>query len=218
MKPTNSAILIALFVVSSLGSLLVVGCNPGDKSSKTQPVETNEEPPPSTSVIQKEVEQGLDKACELDTDCAMYLRCYDAKCQVPPAMTGEPIGDDPVPAIAIVAAPGEAQFHLELTTTAEERSRGLMFRQTMSDEWGMLFIYPSQKKLTFWMKNTYIPLDMVFISSDHHVVGVVHDAVPHTTESRQVEGESQYVLELNAGLANRYGIKAGDKVVFANLP
>jgi len=177
-----------------------------------------EEPPPSPAEVEAAVKQGMDAACTSDTDCAMYLRCSASQCKAPMALDGTILGDGPVPAAAIITKQREAQFYLELARSAEERMRGLMFRPRMNDGWGMLFVYPGESPLTFWMKNTYIPLDMVFISADHHVVGVVENATPFTLESRKVEGKSQYVLEVNAGMASKYGIAAGDKVVFANLP
>jgi uncharacterized membrane protein (UPF0127 family) len=67
------------------------------------------------------------------------------------------------------------------------------------------------------MKNTPIPLDMIFISKDRKIVGIVEQAVPFSTESRSVPGASQFVLEINGGLSKRYGIKAGDTVEFHGL-
>ena len=67
------------------------------------------------------------------------------------------------------------------------------------------------------MKNTPIPLDMIFISKDRQIVGIVEQAIPFSTDSRSVPGASQFVLEINGGLSKRYGIKAGDSVRFQGL-
>ena len=110
-------------------------------------------------------------------------------------------------------------FSVEVAATNEERSKGLMFRRELGARQGMLFLFPKPGRLSFWMKNTLIPLDMIFVSSDWRVVGVVANAVPLTEDPRMVEGESQYVLEFAGGTAAREGIVAGGKVaVKGTLP
>ena len=81
----------------------------------------------------------------------------------------------------------------------------------------MVFLFPQESTQSFWMKNTPIPLDMIFISSDRKIVGIVEQAVPFSMDSRSVSVASQFVLEINGGLARRYGIKAGDSVRFHGL-
>jgi uncharacterized membrane protein (UPF0127 family) len=78
----------------------------------------------------------------------------------------------------------------------------------------MLFIFPSSRHLSFWMRNTLLPLDMFFIDSNWNVVGVVENAEPLTESPREVDGFSQYVLEVNAGFAKRHGLGAGAKMRF----
>ena len=82
---------------------------------------------------------------------------------------------------------------------------------------GMLFVFPRAQHLTFWMKNTVLPLDMIFIGDDRRVVGIVKDAVPYTTTPREVAGDSRYVLEVNAGFSERHGVRAGDAVTFEGV-
>jgi uncharacterized membrane protein (UPF0127 family) len=82
---------------------------------------------------------------------------------------------------------------------------------------GMIFLFPAESEHSFWMKNTPIPLDMIFISKDLKIVGIVEQAVPFSTDSRSVPGASQFVLEINGGLSKRYEIKAGDSVRFHAL-
>lgn len=110
-----------------------------------------------------------------------------------------------------------ASFKVELAMTNEERSRGLMYRKSMSEDSGMLFIFKDNGDHTFWMKNTYIPLDMIFINSDLEVVGVYKNAVPLSEESISVKKASRYVLEINAGLSDKYGIDESTKVLFINI-
>lgn len=106
----------------------------------------------------------------------------------------------------------------EVARTEEERNRGLMFRRELGPMSGMLFVFKQSEPLTFWMRNTFIPLDMIFIKSDHRVLGVVANATPMTDDPRRVEGESQYVLEVNAGFAARHGIRPGTLIEFVNIP
>jgi uncharacterized protein len=84
----------------------------------------------------------------------------------------------------------------------------------MGDDEGMLFVFPDERRNSFWMHNTLIPLDMFFIDSSWNVVGVVQNAVPLTDSPRQVERRSRYVLEVNAGFAARHGYGAGQKLRF----
>jgi hypothetical protein len=108
----------------------------------------------------------------------------------------------------------EIPVKVEIAATPPTRQRGLMFRQSLPEEEGMLFLFPASEQLSFWMKNTYLPLDMIFIKSDMTVLGVVEGAIPLTEESRAVPGESQYVLEVNATFARRHGIGPGTQVRF----
>jgi uncharacterized membrane protein (UPF0127 family) len=81
----------------------------------------------------------------------------------------------------------------------------------------MLFLFDRQEHLTFWMKNTLVPLDMIFITEAKRVLGVVENAEPLTTTQRQVPGASRFVLEVVAGFAARHGITAGTQVEFAHI-
>jgi hypothetical protein len=162
--------------------------------------------------VEREALSKIDSVCEIDRDCTLYLRCQEKVCAVPPAVDGAEDPDAPVISIA-----GQTQFYMELALDDAQRARGLMYRPRMSDQWSMLFVYTYDQPLSFWMKNTLIPLDIVFIDDSSKVVGVSHNAEPLTLTSRSVEGESRYVLEVNAGLAERYNIKKGDHVEFIRL-
>lgn len=110
-------------------------------------------------------------------------------------------------------------FSVELASNNQERSKGLMFRRELGAKAGMLFLFPEERRLSFWMKNTLIPLDMIFISKDWRVVGVVENAPPLTEEPRGVEALSQYVLEVAGGTCARIGIATGARVnVDGELP
>jgi uncharacterized membrane protein (UPF0127 family) len=107
---------------------------------------------------------------------------------------------------------------VEVQRTPESREHGLMFRRQLDELAGMVFMFPAAEHQVFWMHNTYLPLDMVFITADRHVLGVVKNATPMTDDERQVDGESQYVLEVRAGFADRHHIAAGTTVEFVNVP
>jgi len=107
---------------------------------------------------------------------------------------------------------------VEMACTLSERSRGLMYRKKLGEFKGMLFVFPSPARQSFWMKNTFIPLDMLHINSQKTIVGIVENAKPHSLTSRMVRNEALYVLEINAFFARKYGIKSGQKVTFVDIP
>ncbi|NIO10648.1 MAG: hypothetical protein GTO40_22640 [Deltaproteobacteria bacterium] len=94
---------------------------------------------------------------------------------------------------------------------------GLQYRQELAEDHGMLFLFDTDRDQVFWMKNTPISLDLIFISSGKEIVGIVHSAVPYSTRSLSVGHPSRYVLEINGGLASKHGLKAGDTVRFENV-
>jgi uncharacterized membrane protein (UPF0127 family) len=112
---------------------------------------------------------------------------------------------------------GELTFQVEVADTPAKRELGLQYRRDLPVDRGMIFLFPVESEHAFWMKNTPIPLDMIFIGRDRKIVGIVEHALPFSTDSRSVPGASQFVLEINGGLAKRYGIKAGDSVRFHGL-
>lgn len=109
-------------------------------------------------------------------------------------------------------------LHVEIAKTPAERERGLMFRKSMPDNHGMLFIFPTDQHLSFWMKNTEIPLAIAYISSDGTIREIYH-MKPHSLEAIQSDHSVRYALEVNDGEFARIGAKPGDKVSFpADLP
>jgi uncharacterized membrane protein (UPF0127 family) len=118
------------------------------------------------------------------------------------------------PAASVVVDTGgrRVSFRVELARTPGEHERGLMYRQRLAADAGMLFVFDRPSLQTFWMKNTLLPLDMIFIGGDRRIVGVVSNAEPLTLTARGVEEPSQYVLEIGGGLAARLGIQAGQPI------
>ena len=108
-------------------------------------------------------------------------------------------------------------FFLEIADTTEERAQGLMFRQELADNKGMLFVFPKQGIYSFWMKNTLISLDIIWINQEQKVIFIKKDALPCKTdiyETINPEEEAKYVLELKAGITQAIGLKIGDKFSF----
>jgi uncharacterized membrane protein (UPF0127 family) len=111
----------------------------------------------------------------------------------------------------------EVAFQVEVADTPRKREVGLQYRRELADDRGMIFLFPSESQQTFWMKNTPLPLDMIFINRDRKIVGIVEKTVPFSLDPRSVTAPSQYVLEINGGLARRYGIQAGDTARFEGI-
>lgn len=102
---------------------------------------------------------------------------------------------------------------VELALTDADRERGLMFRKALPEGTGMLFVFPAAGPHTFWMKNTLIPLDMIFAADDGAILGCVANAEPLTLTGRHVEGASKYVLEVPGGWCAEHGVAAGARLV-----
>ena len=92
-----------------------------------------------------------------------------------------------------------------------------MYRKDLASDAGMLFIFPTASVQRFWMKNTPLPLDMIFIGSDRKIVGIVADTRPFTTDPRGVDTPSRYVLEVHAGFCVTHGVATGDPVEFVQI-
>lgn len=107
---------------------------------------------------------------------------------------------------------GQARFSVELANTPQTRSRGLMFRESMPRSSGMLFIYDSPQRATFWMRNTLISLDMIFTDETGTVRHVHHEAIPGDETTIDGGMDVLTVLEINGGLARAMGIVAGSQM------
>ena len=105
-------------------------------------------------------------------------------------------------------------FNVEIAKTIEERRTGLMYRKKLLNNEGMLFIFPREKIIQLWMKNTYIPLDVIFISENKVIVDLKKNMEKLSETIVESKVKSRYALEFNAGLINKLDIKIGDKVLF----
>jgi len=111
--------------------------------------------------------------------------------------------------LTIDSGRGAQTFNVELATTPDQMQVGLMFRQNLAPDAGMLFVYPSEQQVAFWMKNTVIPLDMLFIAGDGKIRRIVERTIPLSTAVIPSVDEVRAVLEVNGGTAARLGITAG---------
>lgn len=109
------------------------------------------------------------------------------------------------------------KLDIEIADTNYERETGLMYRESMANEEGMLFIYPEAGPRSFYMKNTYIPLDIIFFGNDSTAVSFQENAKPMDETPLPSEAAAQFVLEINAGLVQEWNIKKGDKVDFQRI-
>ncbi|MGZ3425465.1 MAG: DUF192 domain-containing protein, partial [Polyangia bacterium] len=114
------------------------------------------------------------------------------------------------PEVVLATRAGEQHVKVEIARSDPERQRGLMYRQKLEPGRGMIFLFDHPEKLKFWMKNTYIPLDMIFISADKRVVYIEENAEPLTLQTRgSDEDDSQFVLEVPGGWARAHGVERG---------
>lgn len=119
----------------------------------------------------------------------------------------------------IVTADGAHHpFHVEVATRPADRERGLMYRQSLAADAGMLFDFHQDELVSMWMKNTFIPLDMLFIAADGTVVGIAADAVPQSLDTISSGRPVRAVLEIKGGEAARQGITPGAHVVHPLFP
>lgn len=131
------------------------------------------------------------------------------------ALLGAPGGAwsaEPASTLAIHSASGTHRFKVELADTAEKRAVGLMHRPSMPADAGMLFDFRTDAPVAMWMRNTLIPLDMLFITRDGRIANIAERTVPYSETSIPSKGPVRAVLELNGGTAARLKIRPGDRV------
>lgn len=126
------------------------------------------------------------------------------------------------PTVVIAGANGPVPVTVEIVSTPAAIERGLMYRTQLDDGHGMLFVFADEREHAFWMKNTLIPLDMLFIARDGpgagRIVGIHENATPLSTASISVGKPSAYVLEVPGGWSRRAGVRTGDRITLPPLP
>jgi uncharacterized membrane protein (UPF0127 family) len=111
----------------------------------------------------------------------------------------------------------ELTVRVEVADTPAKRELGLQYRRELDEDQGMLFLFPTERVQSFWMKNTPLSLDIIFIGSHRRIVGIIHQAIPFSTASLSVTAPSQFVLEIKGGLSRLRGIEVGDAVRFEGV-
>jgi uncharacterized protein len=121
------------------------------------------------------------------------------------------------PKVVLTTPGGDVEVKVEVVTTSAKIQKGLMYRRHLPLDAGMLFLMGDVREHQFWMRNTLIPLDMLFIGTDLKVVGIVENAEPLTETLRTIGKPSAYVLEVNGGWSARHGVGPGTQVRFENV-
>ena len=132
-----------------------------------------------------------------------------------PALSQQPITFDKEPLIIQTASGKRLNFIVEIADTNEQRQRGLMYRKDMAEDAGMIFDFGVSRRVQMWMENTILPLDMLFVDSTGTIRNIKQNAVPYSEDIIDSMTEVKYVIELNAGVTAKLGIKPCDKVMSA---
>lgn len=130
-----------------------------------------------------------------------------------PSWSGRPLHAAELQVLEIVTKGGVRSFSVEMAVTSEELSRGLMFRTELPEGRGMLFDFKREQPIAMWMKNTPLPLDMIFIRSDGIIVRIAERTTPQSTQTIPSGSPARAVLEVIGGTARKLGIAPGDRVV-----
>src|SRR5450631_562612 len=128
------------------------------------------------------------------------------------AMAGPSARAASIQSLEIVTKAGVQVFSVEMATTEEEKTTGLMYRKELADGKGMLFDFSPEQQVSMWMKNTFISLDMIFIRADGRILRIAENTEPLSTRIIPSGGLAKGVLEVIAGTAKKYGIEPGDRV------
>jgi uncharacterized membrane protein (UPF0127 family) len=128
------------------------------------------------------------------------------------ALSGSGARAASVQPLEIVTKSGVQVFSVEMATTEEEKTTGLMYRKELPDGKGMLFDFSPEQQVSMWMKNTFISLDMIFIRADGRILRIAENTEPQSTRIIPSGGLAKGVLEVIAGTAKKYGIAPGDRV------
>ena len=161
-------------------------------ATPVQPAQTQPASPPAAAAAPADAAQSADEAAKPVAEA------------VTPARSGEAI---------LVTAKGPTHFTVEIADDPVERARGLMFRQTMARDHGMLFDFASDGPRQFWMKNTPLSLDIIFIAGNGEVVSIAQGTTPFSTDGIPSEKDARFVLEVNAGVAGEIGLAPGDRLL-----
>jgi uncharacterized membrane protein (UPF0127 family) len=126
----------------------------------------------------------------------------------------EPLDHLPMGTVSVHGHHPDRTFNVWLANTDARREQGLMYVKSLSPTQGMLFVFDQADVLSFWMKNTYIPLDIIYIGTDHKVVRIIENAAPLSLEPLSSRSRANEVLEIGGGMSQQLGLQIGDRVDF----
>lgn len=163
---------------------------------------------------------GCSSSNKHDEGPAMAAQSPEAHTASPTAQTGSnPQPQTPaMPKVHLSTPQGDVVVAVEIVSTPAQIEHGLMFREHLPPDQGMLFLMTEEKNWPFWMRNTLIPLDLIYIARDMTIAGIVESAEPRTDTLREVGKPSLFVLEVNGGFCAAHKIAAGAKVQFEGVP
>jgi uncharacterized membrane protein (UPF0127 family) len=144
--------------------------------------------------------------------CLLVLLAVLSVLNLPFAGADGRVAEADLQSLEIASKSGVHVFAVELASTPEEQAKGLMYRRQLPEGQGMLFDFHREQPTSFWMKNTYIPLDMIFIRGDGRILRIAENTVPLSETLVPSGGPVRAVLEVNAGTAKKLGIAPGDRV------
>ncbi|MEM6733954.1 MAG: DUF192 domain-containing protein [Myxococcota bacterium] len=139
----------------------------------------------------------------------------DTETDAPAAELGPEV--DPTPRAVFATEVGEITVALEIADTRDERIRGTTHRESMTADTGMIYVFDTEGRHPFWMKDTYVALDIIHLDSSGKVVGIIADAEPLTVERRRIAVPSRFVIEVLGGYAASKGIVEGSQVTLMNV-
>jgi uncharacterized protein len=149
--------------------------------------------------------------CAAATSPTAAAKAPRAECLAGKSLETAPSGLDQV-TLCIRSGKKQHRFAVEMAQTLEQQAQGLMFRTELADDKGMLFPFEQNRIASFWMKNTLIPLDIIFVGADGRIVNIAQNTTPYSRDPVQSTAPVAAVLELRGGLTKQLGIKAGDRV------
>jgi hypothetical protein len=152
------------------------------------------------------------------TSICVFFGCSLGDSNVESKVEDKILEDEKV--VSILTDEGNVNFIVEIADTDAKRQEGLMFREELDQNFGMWFVFDKEQELSFWMKNTLIPLDMIFVDDEFYVVDIVKNAQPCKSDpcsTYPADRPARYVLEINGGLSDLMGIEEGDSVEVTNF-
>lgn len=194
-----------------LCTLAAVSCDKPKKETAASALEVPKASVPEAAAPKTASTEPPEKRCMVETpEVAPPVVAGEGECPADPVFGGVEMAEGMV---SFPDAPGKPVLKVELAKTDAERARGLMYRRSMPDNHGMLFLQRGEPRVqSFWMRNTCISLDMMFIEEDGFIAGILENVPILNDEPRRIPCPTSYVLEVNGGWSRKNGVKAGQTI------